>query len=249
MYVLNMFRKEPKTRKSEETRRHVMEKALAIFLEKGFERTTLRDLSQTTGLSLGAFYYYFPSKESIILAFYDQNFAVFQEAAAAAISSSRKFELQFEAVLEARIRTMAPEREIFLQLARAATDPNSPMSPFSKETEAVREVSIGVFYELLQRSDLKVPRAIAPFMPHLFWFTMMGVVLFWTFDKSKGQEKTYQLIPLVAKNYARLLRALNLPIVGKHILPFKEILSLFPDLKPYEPKQPRKPNVNIGESI
>jgi AcrR family transcriptional regulator len=244
-----MFKNEPKTRKSEETKRLVMEKALAIFLAKGFDRTTLRDLSRATGMSLGSFYYYFPSKESIILAFYDQNFATFQAAALEAIASSRKFEAQFEAVLAARIRTMEPEREIFLQLARAATDPKSPMSPFSQQTEAVREVSVGVFYDLLQRSDLKVPKAIAPYMPHLLWFTMMGVVLFWTFDNSQGQARTRQLIPLLAKNSARLLRALSLPIVGKHILPFKEILSLFPDLKPYAPKQTKDPNSNIGGSV
>ncbi len=243
-----MFRNEQKTKKSEETRRLVMEKALAIFLAKGFDRTTLRDLSKATGMSLGSFYYYFPSKESIILAFYDQNFASFEKAAEEAIASSNRFEKQFEAVLEARIRTMTPEREIFLQLARAATDPQSPMSPFSPETEAVRDVSIGVFHDLLQRSDLKVPKAISPYMPHLLWFTMMGVVLFWTFDKSNGQARTKQLIPVLSKNYSRLLRALNLPLVGKHILPFKEILNLFPDLKPYEPKV-KTTNVNIGESV
>ncbi len=238
-----MFKKEQKTKKSEETRRHVMDKALSIFLAKGFEKTTLRDLSRATGLSLGSFYYYFPGKESIILAFYEENFATFKKAAAEAIQSSARFEKQFEALLEARIRTMTPQREIFLQLSRSATDPHSPMSPFSKETSEVRDASIGIFYELLQRSDLKVPRTISPFLPHLLWFAMMGLILFWTFDSSPGQSRTKKLIPMLAINNARFLRALNLPIVGKHILPFKEILSLFPDLKPYEPKP-----INIGDS-
>jgi len=223
-----------------------MDKALAIFLAKGFDRTTLRDLSKATGMSLGSFYYYFPSKESIILAFYDENFVIFQNAARTAIESSRKFEQQFQAVLEARIRTMTPQREIFLQLARTATDPTSPMSPFSRETETVRDATIGIFYDLLQTSDLKVPKAIAPYMPHVLWFAMMGLILFWTFDTSAGQSRTHKLIPMLARNNSRLLRALNLPLVGKHILPFKEILSLFPDLKPYEPQ---KQNVNIGDTI
>lgn len=221
-----------------------MEKALTVFLAKGFEKATLREISAATGMSLGSFYYYFPSKESIILAFYSQNFGVFGSAASAAISSSRKFERQFEAVLEARIATMAPEREIYLQLASAATDPRSPLSPFSPETEEVRDLSVGVFYELLRHTDLKMPKAIAPYMPHILWFAMMGLVLFWTFDKSPGQRNTQKLIPMLANNSGRLLRAMNLPVVGKHILPFKEILELFPNLKPYEPKQ--KP-VNIGE--
>lgn len=232
-----MFKNELKTTKSEETRKLVMEKALAVFLKKGFKNATLREISAATGMSLGSFYYYFPSKESIILAFYSQNFGVFAAAAQEAISSSNKFENQLEAVLAARIATMAPEREIYLQLASAATDPTSPLSPFSPETEEVRDLSIGIFYDMLQSTDLKSPKSIAPYMPHLLWFAMMGLVLFWTFDKSAGQKNTQKLIPILAKNTGRLLKAMNLPVVGKHILPFKEILDLFPNLKPYEPKQ------------
>ncbi|MGZ3650869.1 MAG: TetR/AcrR family transcriptional regulator [Bdellovibrionota bacterium] len=232
---------ESKNSKGEATRRHLMDQALKIFLSRGFEKTTLRDLQKATGLSLGSFYYYFPSKESIIFAFYEENFSHFKEEAIKCLErGGTRFDDLFEAVLETRIRTMAPQREIFLQLASAATDPQSPLSPFSPSTEEVRNATIGIFHGLVARSDIKVPRTIAPYLPHLLWFAMMGVILFWTFDQSPGQSRTLKLIPILSRNTSRLLRALNLPIVGKHILPFKEILALFPDLKPYEPK------INIG---
>jgi AcrR family transcriptional regulator len=238
-----MFKNETdKTTKGEATRRRLMDLAMETFLAKGFQRTTLRDLSKATGLSLGSFYYYFPSKESIIIAFYEENFASFREEAITSFGKEKKFEKLFEGVLETRIRTMTPEREIFLQLSSSATDPESPLSPFSPSTEVVRNATIGIFYELGLRSDLKVPRTIAPYLPHLLWFSMMGVIFFWTFDRSPGQERTHKLIPILSRNTARLLRALALPIVGKHILPFKEILSLFPDLKPYQPTK-----LNIGD--
>lgn len=152
------------------------------------------------------------------------------------MGEEKRFEKLFTAVLETRLRTMAPQREVYLQLASAATDPASPLSPFSKETSEIREATVGIFYELIARSDLKAPRALAPYLPHLLWFAMMGVILFWTFDKSSGQERTFKLAPMLAKHTARLLSAMNLPLVGKYVLPFKEILSLFPELKPYEPK-------------
>ncbi len=242
-YILNMFKTDGKSAKSEETRKLLMEKAVEIFLAKGFEKATLRDLSKATGLSLGSFYYYFPSKEAIILDFYRQNFAIFAAEAKAGIATSKKFEKQFAAVLAARIRTMAPEREIYLQLASSATNPKSPLSPFSPETADVRDLSVGVFYDLLQDSDLKVPKSLHPFLPHLLWFAMMGLVLFWTFDDSSEQTRTEKLIPILAKNTGRLLRALNLPLVGKYILPFQEILDLFPHLQPFAPKP-----INIGDT-
>lgn len=244
LYFSNMFKTTSKTPKSEETRRLVMQKALEIFLQRGFDKSTLRELSKATGMSLGSFYYYFPSKESIVLAFYQENFSRFRAEAALAIASNRQFEKQLNAILEARIRTMEPEREIYLQLSRSATDPRSPLSPFSPETEEVRNATIAVFFDLIQDSDIKVPKAIAPFLPHLLWMAMMGVILFWTFDSSRGQSRTHRLIPMLSRHLTRFLRALNLPLVGKHILPFKEILTLFPELKPYEPGSK---NANIGE--
>lgn len=237
-----MFKNELKTQKSQETRALVMKKALAIFLAKGFEKATLRELSKATGMSLGSFYYYFPSKESIVLAFYEENFTHFADVAQGSILASPKFEKRFEAFVKARIDTMEPEREIFLQLARSATDPKSALSPFAPETAHVRDSTIAVVHELLQGSDLKAPKALAPYLPTLLWLAMMGVVLFWTFDESPGRSRTYKLIPMLAKHLGRMLRAMSLPLVGKHILPLTEILTLFPSLKPYQPK-----TVNIGD--
>ena len=54
---LNMFktsRAVPQRAASEETRRLVLETALALFRERGFDRTTVRDVAERAGLSLGA---------------------------------------------------------------------------------------------------------------------------------------------------------------------------------------------------
>src|SRR5919198_906814 len=61
----------PQRAASEATRRHILETALALFRERGFEETTIRDIARRAGLSLGAAYYYFNSKEAIVGAYYD----------------------------------------------------------------------------------------------------------------------------------------------------------------------------------
>src|SRR6266850_2650368 len=67
-YSLNMFkdsgRAVPQRAASEETRRQILETALALFRERGFEDTTMRDVAARAGLSLGSAYYYFKSKEA-----------------------------------------------------------------------------------------------------------------------------------------------------------------------------------------
>lgn len=46
----------------------ILQAALQCFLAKGFHRTSMRDIAQAAGVSLGNLYNHFPGKEAIILA-------------------------------------------------------------------------------------------------------------------------------------------------------------------------------------
>src|SRR3989441_9757685 len=56
----------------ERTRELIFERALELFRRRGFEVTTMRDIAQSAKVATGAAYYYFPSKEAIVAAYYDQ---------------------------------------------------------------------------------------------------------------------------------------------------------------------------------
>lgn len=49
-----------------ESREEIIRKAFFYFLNKGFRACSLKDLEQATGLTRGAFYYYFRNKEEIL---------------------------------------------------------------------------------------------------------------------------------------------------------------------------------------
>jgi AcrR family transcriptional regulator len=46
----------------------LLDQALVLFLERGYENVSLNDLLATAGTSKGAFYHYFPSKEALVTA-------------------------------------------------------------------------------------------------------------------------------------------------------------------------------------
>lgn len=57
----------PKFRRRAEARpEEVLDAALALFVEKGFASTRVEDIASRAGLSKGAVYLYFPSKEAIL---------------------------------------------------------------------------------------------------------------------------------------------------------------------------------------
>ncbi len=56
----------------EHTRELILRTALDLFRRGGFEVTTMRDIACAAKVATGAAYYYFPSKEAIVAAYYDQ---------------------------------------------------------------------------------------------------------------------------------------------------------------------------------
>lgn len=49
-----------------QTRKKIYETAIALFIEKSFEEVKITDIVEKAGVSVGTFYYHFPSKEDII---------------------------------------------------------------------------------------------------------------------------------------------------------------------------------------
>ena len=68
-------------------RRQIIDAAYQCFARKGFHQTTMRDIYQETGLSAGAIYHYFDSKEAIIQASLDIDFDRSRDLFDAAVAS------------------------------------------------------------------------------------------------------------------------------------------------------------------
>ena len=56
--------------------------AIRLIAERGYEATTLRDIAQVAGVSVGLLYRYFPSKQAIVIALYDELSAHYERRAA-----------------------------------------------------------------------------------------------------------------------------------------------------------------------
>ena len=58
-------------RKSDATRERILKAALDMFHDRGFDSTTMRDIAAGAEMAIGAAYYYFESKDAIVLAIYE----------------------------------------------------------------------------------------------------------------------------------------------------------------------------------
>ncbi|MFQ5904051.1 MAG: TetR/AcrR family transcriptional regulator [Candidatus Binatia bacterium] len=67
-------RLEPSTRPYDGKLREILKTSAKIFAEKGFHRTSIRDIARARGMSLAGLYYYFRTKEELLFLIQEQCF-------------------------------------------------------------------------------------------------------------------------------------------------------------------------------
>ncbi|MEU3461482.1 TetR family transcriptional regulator [Streptomyces sp. NPDC006733] len=198
-------RARPKTDKSELTRALILDTAMRMFQERGYNKTTMRAIATEAGVSVGNAYYYFASKEYLIQGFYDRMTHEHAVDAHAKMAGVTDFSKRLEIALTSWVDCAAPYHEFASQFFRTAADPDSPLSPFSNESHPARATAVAIFDEVLNGSDLapKLDTELAELLPDLLWLHLMVVVLYWVFDRTDDTERTRNFVkrctPLVAK--------------------------------------------------
>lgn len=214
-YPLGVTRREQlATAKAEETRERIVDAALRLFREKGFDETTMRDIAAAANVATGAAYYYFRSKEDLVMAFYLRTAEVVRTVTLQALDRTTDLRKRIRAVIEVNLEHFADHRRLLRALVRIGMDPSHPLSPFGKETEPIRNQGIDVFRRALEGASIKVPKDVQPEMPRLLWFYQLGLMLFWIYDESPSQRRTQKLLDGSLDLLVRLIQLSSLPLMG-----------------------------------
>ncbi|GHF55539.1 TetR family transcriptional regulator [Streptomyces mashuensis] len=221
--------KEPRPVKSEQTRTLILETALRLFQERGYDKTTMRAVAKEAGVSVGNAYYYFDGKEHLIQGFYDRIGAGHQAAVREVLDRETDLQARLSGVLRAWLDVAEPYHEFAAQFFKNAADPQSPLSPFSPQSEHARRASIDIYREVLTGSRAKVPEELADVLPELMWLSQMGLVLYWVFDRSPGCERSRRLADRGAQLTARGVYLARFRVLRPLV---REVHELFADFLP-----------------
>jgi len=221
---------EGRTPKAAQTRAHILQAALALFRERGYDGTTMRAVAQAAGVSVGNAYYHFESKEHLIQAYYDQVRDQLAEAAAPILEEERTLRKRLLRVLETQLDIIEPHHEFAGALFRTAADPSSPLSPFSPASAPVRQASTRLFTEVVDGSSAKVDPQLREELPHLLWLYHMGIVLFWVHDRSPGAQRTRELVERTVAVIDRLVKLARVPGLGPVV---KQLVRIAHDMREF----------------
>jgi AcrR family transcriptional regulator len=201
------------TAKAEETGLKILEAALELFREEGFDHATMRGIAERAGVATGAAYYYYPSKDAIVMDFYQRSNTRMQPEIEAVLARAKGLESRLRELIRVKLVHFAPNRGVLRALLRNGADPRSPLSPFSRETREIRDTDIAWFRRILVDCGTRIPRDLEPHLPGVLWFFQMGVIFFWVIDESADQRRSMRLLQLAAKSAATLIRLSALPFM------------------------------------
>lgn len=204
----------PATVKAEETRERILDAALKLFRQRGFDETTMRDIAAEAGMAVGAAYYYFRSKEELVMAFYVRTADEARELLPARLDRTSDLKKRLRAILDLKFTQFAEHRRLLVALSRIGIDPSHPLSPFGSETEPMRRESIDAFRAAIDGASTRVPKDLQRDLPSLLWLYQMGLILFWMFDESPHQLRTTKLIDGTLDLVVRLIQLSSLPFMG-----------------------------------
>lgn len=210
-YNLNMFNKSKTRPTREATRSLILRTALAFFRERGVEAVTMREIAKSAGIALGAAYYYFPAKEAIVQAYYDQVQAD-HFARVSAHLAERKHNLaeRLKFAFHSKLDVLKEDRKLLGALFRYAGEPQHPLSVFGSATQVNRQQSFAVFR--LAIGDEHLSEDIRGVLPVALWALSMGFLLYFIYDDTPQQERTHRLVDGTLELFVRLLSLVNSPV-------------------------------------
>ena len=211
-YKLNMFNVEKARGKSDQTRARILEIALQSFRDRGFDATTMREVASEAGMALGAAYYYFPGKDAIIQAYYEEVQAEHQRRVTLALAG-KKVELKerLHIAMHAKLDILQNDRKILRAIFRYAGEPNHPLCMMGPGTLELRHQSIAIFAQAV--GDESLPNDIREFLPAALWALHMGILLYFIYDESQAQQRTRRLVDGALDLGVRLIALVRFPLL------------------------------------
>ena len=213
----------PKTRRGETSRAAILEAALDLFQERGYDATTMRAIAERAGASLGSSYHYFPSKEHLVLEFYRHTHVLHAAAIAPLLAREKDLATRLRGTIRAVVITCEPFHAVAGSIFSTVANPASPLNPFGAAARPLRDEVIQLYAEVVSKSDARIPSDIMEMLPLTLWLYQMGILYFWIFDRSPGRLRTLEVIDETTDLIVRLIGLANLPVLrGSR----KRVLSL-----------------------
>ncbi len=202
-------------------RERLYQTAIQMIGERGYEATTLREIAKKAHVSVGLLYRYFPSKQAVIVALYEDLSADFSRQAVA--MKAGRWRDRFMFALETSLRSLGPHRTALRALTPVLV--GDPLDGVFAERTAFSRLRVQHVFEEAISGATDAPAApLAGALGRLLYLVHLAVLLWWLLDKTPKQRATDALVALTAQLLPSAALALRLPPIRRFVTAFDELL-------------------------
>lgn len=213
---------------AESTQQVILRTALELFRGCGFDITTMRDIARSARVATGAAYYYFPSKEAIVAAYYEQVQHIHAAKVHEAWKQVHGLRERLGIVMHSKLEILKDDRRFLGALFRYTGEPEHPLSVFGKGTESQRAQSLALFLEAIAPSNLS--EEARRLLPPALWLAHLGMILCLIYDESQDQRKTHRLVDGVLDLLVQVIEWTGSAFVRPFVQPMQaKVLNMLED--------------------
>lgn len=167
---------------TQETRKRILEAAVSVFYEKGFNLSTLDDIAKEAGMTRGAIYWHFENKKSIFSALHDEMHSGFMDR----VLEKDKIEAEdpLKQLEDLCVEILADfqvneDRRRGLSIFCLKNDYSGEMEEFMKEQEGKKgeaRTLVGKFFKKAVQKGILPKNTDSDFLSQALCFYMMGIM-------------------------------------------------------------------------
>ena len=228
---MNMFTKTIKPRKrgrppgqsaqGAAARDRLYQTAIRMISNRGYEATTLRDIAREAGVSVGLLYRYFPGKQAVIIALYEELSRDFARDAATMKPGKWRDRVLF--ALDTSLRVLRPHRTTLRALIPVLVgDPDDGVVAAGTAFSRLRVQQV---FESAVAGAADAPNPpVAAALGRLLYLVHLAVLLWWLLDKTPKQRTTDALVALTQQLLPSAALTLRLPPIRRFVVAMDELL-------------------------
>ncbi len=204
------------TEQGRKTRQQLYRCAIDLFVSRGYEATTLRQIATRARVSVGLLYRYFPSKRAVVLELYRTLSEEYGQEAAQMQPGS--WGTRFLFALRTSLQVLQPHRRTLAALLPVLLG-DSEDNLFAPGAAAPRQRVEAVFAAAVTAAvDAPSDPTIAQALGRTLYLGHLAVLLWWLFDRSPRQGATEALLVRLEQLLPSAAVLLALPAAAEQLV-------------------------------
>jgi AcrR family transcriptional regulator len=192
----------------DEIRKKLLEAAVVVMTEKGFNAATMREISSKAEFGTATIYNYFATKEKILYAYFlDKHKELVKEINVIPDFDTYTLKEKLQSHLESLLGLYLKDREFVRMAYKMMFDsPLRTFTEFAPVKDIFTETIRGFMDSAIEKSEI-AEHPFKGFINNVYWDYSSLMLLYWLNDESEGFSNTSQLIDMTLDIIVDILKS------------------------------------------